>query len=48
VAECWRVMQCLLDNPPEVHAHAKGSWGPASAERVPAGFWNWHELWAAS
>jgi glucose-6-phosphate 1-dehydrogenase len=48
VAECWRVMQPLLDHPPEVHPYAKGSWGPAAADRVPAGYGHWHAPWVAS
>ena len=48
VAECWRVMQPLLDHPPDVHPYAKGSWGPEAAKRVPAGFGSWHEPWVAS
>jgi glucose-6-phosphate 1-dehydrogenase len=48
IAECWRVMQPLLDDPPEVHPYAKGSWGPAAADRVLAGYGSWHEPWVAS
>jgi glucose-6-phosphate 1-dehydrogenase len=43
VAECWRVMQPLLDHLPEVHPYAKGSWGPAAAGKVT----DWHEPWVA-
>jgi glucose-6-phosphate 1-dehydrogenase len=48
IAECWRVMQPLLDGPPEVHPYAKGSWGPAAAGRLPDGYGHWHEPWVAS
>ena len=48
IAECWRVMQPLLDHPPEVHPYAKGTWGPAAADRVPDGYGQWHEPWVAS
>jgi glucose-6-phosphate 1-dehydrogenase len=48
VAECWRVMQPLLDHPPEVHPYAKGSWGPAAGDQVPAGYGQWHEPWVGS
>jgi glucose-6-phosphate 1-dehydrogenase len=48
VAECWRVMQPLLDHPPDVEPYAKGSWGPAAAEELPAGYGHWHEPWVAS
>ena len=37
VEEAWRVMQPLLDAPPPVHPYAKGSWGPAEADRLLAG-----------
>jgi glucose-6-phosphate 1-dehydrogenase len=48
VAECWRVMQPLLEHPPDVHPYAKGSWGPAAAEQVAARSGGWHEPWVAS
>jgi glucose-6-phosphate 1-dehydrogenase len=48
IAECWRVMQPLLDHPPEVHPYAKGTWGPAAADRVLDGYGQWHEPWVAS
>jgi glucose-6-phosphate 1-dehydrogenase len=48
VAECWRVMQPLLDDPPPVEPYAKGSWGPAAADRLLAGDGRWHEPWVGS
>ncbi|MBV9001292.1 MAG: glucose-6-phosphate dehydrogenase, partial [Solirubrobacterales bacterium] len=48
VEECWRVMAPLLEHPPPVHPYAKGSWGPAPAERVVEGHGRWHEPWVAS
>jgi glucose-6-phosphate 1-dehydrogenase len=45
VEEAWRVMQPLLDDPPPVLAYAPGSWGPAEADRLIAGFGRWHEPW---
>ena len=48
VEECWRVMAPLLENPPPVHAYAKGSWGPEEAEQVLAGHGRWHHPWVAS
>ncbi len=48
VEQCWRVMGPLLDDPPPVHPYAKGSWGPAAADKVVAGFGSWHEPWTAS
>jgi glucose-6-phosphate 1-dehydrogenase len=48
VEETWRVMQPLLDAPPPVHRYAQGSWGPAEAERLIAGYGRWHEPWFPS
>jgi glucose-6-phosphate 1-dehydrogenase len=45
VEETWRIMQPLLDAPPPVHAYAPGSWGPAAAEELVAGFGRWHGPW---
>jgi glucose-6-phosphate 1-dehydrogenase len=48
IEEAWRVMQPLLEAPPPVHPYAKGSWGPAEADRLLAGYGRWHEPWVAS
>jgi glucose-6-phosphate 1-dehydrogenase len=48
VEEAWRVMQPLLDDPPPVHAYAPGSWGPAEADSLVAGFGKWHGPWIES
>jgi glucose-6-phosphate 1-dehydrogenase len=48
VEEAWRVLQPLLDAPPPVHPYAKGSWGPAEADDLVAGFGKWHGPWIAS
>jgi glucose-6-phosphate 1-dehydrogenase len=48
VEETWRVMQPLLDAPPEVHAYAPGSWGPTAADDLVAGHGRWHEPWATA
>jgi glucose-6-phosphate 1-dehydrogenase len=45
VDECWRVMQPLLDDPPPVESYAPGSWGPASSNKLVAGFGRWHGPW---
>jgi glucose-6-phosphate 1-dehydrogenase len=45
VEATWRIMQPLLDNPPPVQPYAKGSWGPAAADRLVAGHGCWHEPW---
>jgi glucose-6-phosphate 1-dehydrogenase len=48
VAECWRVVQPLLDSPPPVHPYEKGSWGPAAANDLVADVGGWRGPWVAS
>jgi glucose-6-phosphate 1-dehydrogenase len=48
VNETWRVMQPLLDASPPVHGYAPGSWGPAAADGLVAGYGRWHDPWVAS
>jgi glucose-6-phosphate 1-dehydrogenase len=48
VEEQWRIMQPLLDDPPPVHAYAKGTWGPAAGDRLPESCGGWHGPWVAS
>jgi glucose-6-phosphate 1-dehydrogenase len=48
VEQAWRVMEPLLENPPEVHAYEKGSWGPAAANELVAEYGGWHGPWVAS
>jgi glucose-6-phosphate 1-dehydrogenase len=45
VEETWRIVQPLLDRPAPLEPYPQGSWGPPSADRVVAGFANWHEPW---
>jgi glucose-6-phosphate 1-dehydrogenase len=48
VEETWRIMQPLLDQPPAVHSYAPGSWGPAAADDIVAGYGRWNTPWEAS
>jgi glucose-6-phosphate 1-dehydrogenase len=48
VEETWRIMQPLLDAPPPVHSYPQGSWGPAAADAIVAGYSRWHTPWEAS
>jgi glucose-6-phosphate 1-dehydrogenase len=48
VEEQWRVMQPLLDGPPDVHPYAPGSWGPDAANELVGGFGRWQGPWIAS
>jgi glucose-6-phosphate 1-dehydrogenase len=41
----WRIVQPLLDSPPQAHEYEQGSWGPAEAQRLVAGFGGWHGPW---
>jgi glucose-6-phosphate 1-dehydrogenase len=45
VEETWRIIQPLLDSPPEVRHYAPGSWGPSEADRLAAGFGGWLGPW---
>jgi glucose-6-phosphate 1-dehydrogenase len=47
VEETWRIMQPLLDAPPPVHSYPQGSWGPAAADEIVAGYSRWHTPWEA-
>jgi glucose-6-phosphate 1-dehydrogenase len=48
VAECWRVVQPLLDSPPPVHPYEKGSWGPAAADDLVSDVGGWRGPWVVS
>jgi glucose-6-phosphate 1-dehydrogenase len=48
VEETWRIFEPLLREPPAVHRYAPGSWGPAEAEDLIAGFGQWHSPWLES
>jgi glucose-6-phosphate 1-dehydrogenase len=48
VEEAWRVMQPLVDAPPEIHPYEQGSWGPDAADRLVTGSGGWHGPWVTS
>jgi len=48
VEETWRIMEPLLESPPPVHEYAKGSFGPATADKLVAGHGSWRGPWVAS
>ena len=48
VEETWRIMQPLLDAPPDVHPYAKGTWGPSQADDLVRGHGGWYGPWVAS
>ena len=45
VEETWRIMQPLLDAPPEVHGYAPRKCGPDAANELVAGHGRWHGPW---
>ena len=45
VEESWRIVQPLLDSPPQVLPYAQGSWGPEQAEKLVIGYGGWHGPW---
>jgi glucose-6-phosphate 1-dehydrogenase len=45
VEETWRIMQPLLDSPPDAQPYAPDTWGPEAAEKLVAGFGCWHGPW---
>ena len=48
VEEAWRVLQPLLDSPLPAHSYAKGSWGPAEADRLVAPYGGWRGPWVTA
>ncbi|MEO6822393.1 MAG: glucose-6-phosphate dehydrogenase [Candidatus Nanopelagicales bacterium] len=45
VEETWRILNPLLDLPGQPDPYGPGSWGPAAAEHVVAGYGPWQEPW---
>ena len=41
-------MQPLLDAPTPIHTYQPGTWGPAAADEIPAGFGGWRTPWIPS
>ena len=48
VEETWRIVEPLIDSPPPVESYAQGSWGPASANKLLAGYPGWRQPWLHS
>jgi glucose-6-phosphate 1-dehydrogenase len=48
VEETWRIVQPLIESPPEPQSYKVGSWGPAAASKLVAGHPSWHEPWLES
>jgi glucose-6-phosphate 1-dehydrogenase len=45
VEQTWRIMQPLLESPPQVHEYGKGSWGPEAADHLVRGYGGWQGPW---
>ena len=45
VEETWRIVQPLLDQPPDVRPYPRGSWGPDDAETLIRGHPRWQPPW---
>ena len=45
VEETWRIVQPLLDHPPDVRPYPRGSWGPDDAETLLRGHPRWQPPW---
>ena len=45
VEETWRIVQPLLDHPPDVRSYPRGSWGPDDAEALVRGHPRWQPPW---
>jgi glucose-6-phosphate 1-dehydrogenase len=47
IEETWRIVQPLLDHPPQSHPYPRGSWGPSAAESLVRGHHRWQRPWLA-
>ncbi|HEX3488344.1 MAG TPA: glucose-6-phosphate dehydrogenase [Streptosporangiaceae bacterium] len=45
VEETWRVLQPLLDHPPDVRPYPRGTWGPPEASFLVRGHPRWQDPW---
>jgi glucose-6-phosphate 1-dehydrogenase len=48
VEETWRIVQPLLDAPPQVHAYEKGMWAPPAADDLVRDQGGWRGPWVAA
>ena len=45
IEETWRILQPLIDHPPDTHSYPPGSWGPKAADRLTSGHGPWRAPW---
>ena len=48
IEEAWRIVQPLLDHPPDAHLYRQGSWGPKAADSLTAGYGPWRGPWVGA
>jgi glucose-6-phosphate 1-dehydrogenase len=45
VEQTWRIVQPLIDDPPEVEPYEPGTWGPEGAKGLCRGICEWYDPW---
>ena len=45
VEQTWRIVQPLIDDPPDVEPYEPGTWGPQSAAALCRGICEWYDPW---
>ena len=45
VEETWRIVQPLIDDPPDVEPYKPGGWGPEGAAHLTTGYGGWRQPW---
>jgi glucose-6-phosphate 1-dehydrogenase len=45
IEETWRIVQPLLEHPPDLHPYPQGSWGPKAADELIADHGSWRGPW---
>ena len=45
IEETWRIVQPLLDDPPDVESYQPGTWGPEAAAHLLHGHGGWRNPW---
>jgi glucose-6-phosphate 1-dehydrogenase len=45
IEQTWRIVQPLLDDPPQVEPYDPGTWGPESASHLVTGHGGWRKPW---
>ena len=48
IEQTWRIVQPLLDHPPDIQVYPRGSWGPSAAQTLVRGHHRWQQPWPAA